>query len=409
MTTHPPSEPTRLAVIGAGGFAGFVCESLEQVPDIEIVAVADVDAERARSMATGLAVSAATPVEVLADPTVDAVLIATPPSTHARLALDAIAADKDVFCEKPLGMTPHEAETVRDTAARSNRVVVVDHVLRYNPLLGAIRRLQDLMQWRPIRFLFENDAADESLPSAHWFWDESQSGGIFVEHGVHFFDAATMFIDEPATHVVATSARRNGWPSPDLVTATVTHGDCLATHTHSFTHAHRAERQLMRIDYGCAEASIRGWIPVEATIDIFTDDTGLERLFATIQDPGFLAADERWLAPTVELRLDRHAEAAEARGRGATFSASRHLRLTLSLGGEQAKPAAYAASVADAARDLHGCRTNPGQRPRSGPGTAATAVRTAYAASESDRTGSRVEIVPSEPPFVTQDVTQERT
>jgi predicted dehydrogenase len=334
---------------------------------------------------------------VLADPTVDAVLIATPPSTHARLALNAMAADKDVFCEKPLGVTPEEAEAVRDAAARSNRVVVVDHVLRYNPLLRGIRRLQDMLQWRPIRFLFENDAADESLPATHWFWDESQSGGIFVEHGVHFFDAATMFIDEPATHVVATSTRRQGWPSPDIVTATVTHGDCLATHTHSFTHAHTAERQLMRIDYGCAETNVRGWIPVEATIDMFTDDNGLERVLAMVYHPNFLEADHRQYTPTVELRLDQHAAPAEARGRGATFPASHHLRLTLSLGGEQAKPAVYAASVADAARDLHTCRTNPRQQPRSGPSTAAGAVRTAYAASESDRTGSRVQIVPSVP------------
>ena len=396
MTIDPQPELTRLAVVGAGGFAHFVCEALGQVPEIEVVAVADVDTERARSLAISLNVPAASVSEVLADPTVDAVLIATPPSTHARRAVDAMAADKDVFCEKPLGVTPEEADAVRDAAARNNRVVVVDHVLRYNPLLRGVRRLQDVLQWRPIRFLFENDAADESLPATHWFWDVSQSGGIFVEHGVHFFDAATLFIDEPATHVVATSTRREGWPSPDIVTATLTHGDCLATHTHSFTHAHRAERQLMRIDYGCAEANVRGWIPVDATIDMFTDDNGLERVLAMVHHNSFLEADQRsHYAPTVELRLDEHAAPAEARGRSATFPASHHLRLTLSLGGEQAKPAVYAASVADAARDLHTCRANPRQQPRSGPGTAATAVRTAYAASESDRTGLRVEIVAS--------------
>jgi predicted dehydrogenase len=393
-------------VIGAGGFAHFVCASLEQVPEVEIVAVADLDAERAGALASALDVPVHDLSEAIAHPTSDAVLIATPPSSHARLALDAMAAEKDVFCEKPVGMTPEEAEAVRDTAARSNRVVVVDHVLRYNPLLRAIRRVQDLLQWRPIRFLFENDAADESLPATHWFWDESQSGGIFIEHGVHFFDAATMFIDEPATSVVATSSRREGWPSPDIVTATVTHGDCLATHTHSFTHAHRAERQLMRIDYGCAEASIRGWIPVEATIDIFTDSTGVERLFAMVSHLDLLAVDGHPHTPTLELRLDQHAAPPQASGRGTTFPASHHLRLTLSFGGQQAKPRVYAASVADAARDLHRCRTSRGQQPRSDASTAATAVRTAYAASESDRTGSRVEIVPN--PRRTG-VTRERT
>jgi predicted dehydrogenase len=407
MIENPRPERTRLSVIGAGGFAGFVCEALKRVPEIEIVAVADVDAARALSLAARLDVPAVDLSTVFADPTTDAVLIATPPSTHARLALDAIAADKDVFCEKPLGVTPEEADAVRDAAARNNRVVVVDHVLRYNPLLRAVRRLQDTMEWHPVRFLFENDAADESLPLTHWFWDESLSGGIFVEHGVHFFDAATMFIDEPATHVVATSARRTGWPSPDIVTATLSHGDCLATHTHSFTHAHRAERQLMRIDYGCAEVNVRGWIPVEASVDIFTDDVGLDRLLGAVYQPGFLGPDCRSYSPTVELRLDHHPAPAEACGRGVRFPASHHVLLTLSLGGEPAKSAVYAAGVADAARDLHTCRVDPRQQPRSGPGTAAGAVRTACAASESDRTGSRIQIVPGPP--AQQVVTPERT
>ena len=67
-----------------------------------------------------------------------------------------------MFCEKPLGMTADQAAQVRALAESLGRVVVVDHVLRYNPLLHAIRGLQDRLGLRPIRFLFENDAADET-------------------------------------------------------------------------------------------------------------------------------------------------------------------------------------------------------------------------------------------------------
>ena len=136
------------------------------------------------------------------------------------------------------------------------------------------QRLQEHLIGRPHRFLFENDASDEDLPDDHWFWDERRSGGILVEHGVHFFDAAAMLVHRPVTAVQGTSARRPGGPV-DMVTATAHHGDdVLATHTHSFTHAHRCERQLMRLDHGAAETRVEGWIPVAARIDAWTDDAG---------------------------------------------------------------------------------------------------------------------------------------
>src|SRR4029450_12065144 len=87
------------------------------------------------------------------------------------------------------------------------------------------------------------------------------SGGIFVEHGVHFFDAAAMLLDREPTSVLAVAARRPHG-QVDLVSATVTHGeDALATHTHSFTHAHRCERQLMRLHHGAPAGRVCGGDP----------------------------------------------------------------------------------------------------------------------------------------------------
>jgi predicted dehydrogenase len=168
--------PTRAVLIGAGSFGAFIAGSSRSVPEIELVAVVDEDPARAQALAVKHGVPALTLDEALAAPDVDAVAIATPPSSHAALATRALQANKDVFCEKPLGATGAEAARVRALAETRRRVLVVDHVLRYNPLLNAIRFLQKEMAWRPIRYLFENDAADETLPRDHWFWDESRSG-----------------------------------------------------------------------------------------------------------------------------------------------------------------------------------------------------------------------------------------
>ena len=192
-----------------------------------------------------------------------------PPSSLA-----ALAAGRHVFCEKPLATTYDRAREVVAAAARHGRALVVDHVLRYNPVLAALVVLRDELLGPVQRFAFENDASDEHLPPDHWFWDEERSGGVFVEHGVHFFDAAHLLLGSRPEHLVAvTAARPDG--RTDLVSATARHpGGALATHTHGFTHPDRCERQQMRLDHGPAEVRVEGWIPLRARVDGWTDDHG---------------------------------------------------------------------------------------------------------------------------------------
>ena len=262
-------------------------------------------------------------------------------------------------------------------------MLVVDHVLRYNPLLAAVARLQAELLGTPQRFLFENDASDEDLHDTHWFWDQDASGGIFVEHGVHFFDAAAMLVGRDATSVQADVARRTTG-HVDLVSAVVHHGDdVLATHTHSFTHAHRAERQLMRLDHGAAETRIEGWIPVEAVIDLWTDDAGADLVEGLPARADLFDLDGFRPAPGTAATVDvrRAAGTDRARGRGRDLTVPHHARIHLTLGGHPAKGAVYAESVRAALADLvRAART--GSTPRSGVAEAAAATRLALAATD---------------------------
>jgi len=387
-----PAEPTRLALIGAGRFGRFILDAATNVPQVVPVVVADVAVDQSARLAADAGCRATTVEEALVAADIDAVVIATPPRTHPELARAAMHAGKDVFCEKPLATTPDEAARTRALAESLGRVMVIDHVMRYNPLLRAIQTVQTHLGLEPIRFLFENDAADESLPRDHWFWDDAVSGGIFVEHGVHFFDAAAMFVTDPATSVTAVATSRNGWPSPDLVTATVKHGSCLASHTHSFTHASRCERQLMRIDYGSAEARISGWIPVEAVVDLHVDPAGERALRDLVSNPDFVGLGLGLDGWSVDVRARDVAGDLEAKGRGRLFGASRRITVNLSLGGEAAKHTVYAACVAAALRDLHDCRTEPGRRPLSGPRTAEAAVVVADCANRAAALGRAVAV-----------------
>lgn len=386
-----------MGVVGAGRFAAFVADATADLPGVELRAVADPLLDRATALAHRHGARGTRDWRDLLDaPDVDVVVIATPPATHAGIATAALEAGRHVFCEKPLATDEAQAHELVELVLRSGRVLVVDHVLRYNPILRALTELQPRLLGHVQSFSFDNDASDEDLDPDHWFWDETASGGIFVEHGVHFFDAAAMLIGEPATAVQATAARRSDAGPVDLVSATVRHGErVLATHTHSFTHAHRCERQLMRLDYGAAEARVEGWIPIDAGIDLWTDEDGARfaehlpsRAAEVMHVTGYRLNSQARI--TVRVRRDAAGDA-RARGRGVPLDIPHHVHIQLTLGGPSAKATVYAESVRAAMADLVSAATT-GSTPYSSVREGAAAVTVAAAATRASHDSRSVEI-----------------
>ncbi|MEU0039583.1 Gfo/Idh/MocA family oxidoreductase [Streptomyces sp. NPDC006333] len=355
-----------LGLIGCGAFGAYVLDAVAGLPGLRVTAVADADPARADALARRhRATPCPDPDALLRRPDVDIVAVATPPATHAELSIAALRAGRHVFCEKPLATTAQDAERVGEEASRAVGTLVVDHVLRYNPLLRAVQQLisEGLLD-SPRRFLFENDAADEDLDVDHWFWDPERSGGIFVEHGVHFFDVARALLGSEPQEVRATAVRRPGGPV-DMVVADVVHpGGVLATHLHSFTHAHRCERQLMRLDHGFAESRITGWIPTHAVITAWTDDAGVQvweqlpfRSTELLHVPGFRPHPDDRVSVTVHRDVGG---AAPARGRGVSRAVPHRVDVVVDLGGEERKPYVYAESVRAAMADLVRCAETGG-------------------------------------------------
>jgi predicted dehydrogenase len=398
------AEPTpglQLALIGCGGFGAFVLDAVRDVPGLRIAVCADPDRERAAALARRHGAAVVTSAgEAMDFPGVDVVVLATPPAAHADAAVDALGAGKHVFCEKPIAVGLQDAARVAAEAARAPGVFAVDHVLRYNPVLRMLQRLVEEGLLDPVRrFAFENDASDEDLGPDHWFWDPAHSGGILVEHGVHFFDAASALMGSDPVEVQGTGVRRPGGPV-DIVVATATHpGGAVATHTHSFTHAHRAERQLMRLDHGFAEARVTGWIPTFATLTAWTDDAGAarwERLPGRAAEllavPGLRPHGEERVAVSVTRGAgsDR-----PARGRGVERVVPHRVDCVVDLGGEARKPYVYRESVRAAMTDLLHCAAHGGT-PVADARAGLAAVAVAEAATRSARTGRTVPVtVPS--------------
>ena len=125
--SQPKSDKPGLAVIGAGGIARFHAQYLPK--HFYVVAVADVDRGRAesygRDVGGGKAFTTQDYREVLDRKDVDIVLIASPDHWHAKTAIDAMRAGKDVYCEKPLTLTVDEGRIVCRVARETGRIVQV--------------------------------------------------------------------------------------------------------------------------------------------------------------------------------------------------------------------------------------------------------------------------------------------
>lgn len=94
--------------------------------------------------------------EVLADPGIRAVAIATPAAQHAQMAIKALRAGKDCFVEKPLALNPDEGRQMVDAAHRNGRILMVGHLLRYHPAILAIHRMVESGELGRLEYIYSN-------------------------------------------------------------------------------------------------------------------------------------------------------------------------------------------------------------------------------------------------------------
>jgi predicted dehydrogenase len=152
----------RIGVIGYGYWGPNLVRNFAEVRDCQVVAVADGRAERrALVQARYPAVDTTGDYsELLSDPNVDAVAIATPVSTHYPLALEALRAGKHVWVEKPITQTSDEAAHLIEEAEKRNLVLHVDHTFVYT---GAVRKIKDLVSSGSIGKIYYYDSVRVNL------------------------------------------------------------------------------------------------------------------------------------------------------------------------------------------------------------------------------------------------------
>ena len=121
---------------------------------------------------------------------------------------------------------------------------------------------------------FENYASDENLGPGHWFWDISKSGGIFIEHGVHFFDLFAGWLG-PGQVVSAELGLRPGASPPieEHVHCTVRYGQSmLVSFYHGFHQTGRMDRQELRLVFERGDVTLYDWVPTRVRVHAIADE-----------------------------------------------------------------------------------------------------------------------------------------
>ena len=261
------NERLNIGLIGTGGRCRHLMQALARVPNTRMTALCDVyepNLEQAQKLAAPNAATFGDYRQLLARKDVHAVLIASPDHWHVPMTVDALAAGKDVYVEKPLTHKLSEGRTVLDAVNRHKRVVQVGtqqrsmtHIRRAYELvrdgrLGTVHKVRmtwnrnsdrvrrgpqnvdvKKLDWK--RFLGnapEQAFDDYRFRNWRWFWDFGN--GILTDLMVHWIDVAHWFLnlDHPlrAVTVGGNYISDGVWQTPDTIQTLLTYPGNIQMH-----------------------------------------------------------------------------------------------------------------------------------------------------------------------------------
>ena len=203
-------RPARLGLIGLGTMGRNHLRLLSARDDARLVAVADPVAASVEAAASSSGAQAyAEPLAMLAEAELDAVVVASPTTTHHPLALAALERGIAVLVEKPLAATPDEADDLVTAAERGGVPLQVGHVERFNPAVLELGRLLDT-GWLSTVYAITSRRAGP-------FPDRIRDVGVTMDLATHDVDILSFVAAERPIRVTAETAQRVHQDHEDLL------------------------------------------------------------------------------------------------------------------------------------------------------------------------------------------------
>jgi len=195
-TAQADGDTAGTGMIGVGNRGSYLIEAAMAQPRARILALCDIKPDRLDKAATAAARDNPATYsdwrKILDRKDIDTVFIATPPDLHAEMAVAALRAGKNVYCEKPVGITPTQVRAVLEAAKASRKIFVPGQQLRsikeYREAVSKIRDgiIGDVLMVKAQRHATADLAHDGT--SGDWYFDVKRSGGYLIEQSVHNLD-----------------------------------------------------------------------------------------------------------------------------------------------------------------------------------------------------------------------------
>jgi predicted dehydrogenase/threonine dehydrogenase-like Zn-dependent dehydrogenase len=265
-TAARPAKAPIISMIGAGNYAGQVL-----IPAFKkagaglhtLVSGGGVSSVH-HGKRHGFANAGTDPGEVFEESNVSAVVVATRHASHAQYVIQAVAADKDVFVEKPLCLTIDELERIKaGMSGNASSRLMVGFNRRFSPLT---RRMQELLAGTssPKSFIMTINAG--RIPAEHWTQDPAIGGGRIVGEGCHFIDLLRFLAGAPISGWTVSQLRDSADRVPDKVSISLEFEDGSQGTIHYLANGHRSFPKE-RLEVFCAGKvlqldnfrRLRGW------------------------------------------------------------------------------------------------------------------------------------------------------
>ena len=188
-----------VAIAGVGRMGGVHAGNLAGHPRLRLTHVVDADEQRRGNFCRATGAAPATLDEVLADPRIGGLIVATPTDTHLEVSRRAVRAGKAVFCEKPLGMEPDALRAAAAEFEAPGTRLFVAFNRRFDPHYRGLKDRLDEGAIGPLESLHLVNH-DPAAPPLHFI---PTSGGLFRDFTVHDFDMARWLLGEEPVEVFA--------------------------------------------------------------------------------------------------------------------------------------------------------------------------------------------------------------
>ena len=156
--------------------------------------------------------------ELLSDPEIDLIAVSTQHNSHAKFVIEALKAEKNVYCEKPLCLTLDELTAIKEAYEQSEGELFVGLNRRHAPLIQQIKREMKTDQI-PAVYDFIGNAG--FIPKDHWVHDEAAGGGRILGEACHFVDLIQYLDGSHLEDLTVTAASNNAYPMNDNVLITL--------------------------------------------------------------------------------------------------------------------------------------------------------------------------------------------